>query len=123
LPAAFWYKVQDLRTTGFIPEVESVYNEGAMADPTSDPVFKRFGDVVAVNKVNNEILGQFICGDDPCVGHLDPCTSMYPGGKTEIAFTMANAHIFSSEGDTRPWPDPCPIYLIPPLLGLPTLGV
>jgi multiple sugar transport system ATP-binding protein len=51
--------------------------------------------------MGNEIFVYFASGDTSFVGRLDPRTKLKPGEKTRIAFNMANAHLFSPDGDRK----------------------
>jgi multiple sugar transport system ATP-binding protein len=51
--------------------------------------------------MGNEIFVYFMSGDTEFCGRLDPRTNLKPGEKTRVAFNMANAHLFSPEGDRK----------------------
>ena len=86
-PVTFGIRPDDVHDPLFLPQ-DIVPSEIETAVEVTEPM-------------GNEIFVYFMCGDDPCVGRLDPRTSMKPGEKTKIAFNMANAHLFSPEGDGK----------------------
>jgi multiple sugar transport system ATP-binding protein len=51
--------------------------------------------------MGNEIFAYCVAGGTSFCGRLDPRTNMKPGDSTKIAFNMANAHLFSREGDRK----------------------